>query len=290
VERRQPSLGVLGQERDVRRALVLAGAAAAVLLTGCSGSGSSGPDAGSTPVLQSPTPTPTETIPPKPKPPPTVHSCYRMSYDEALAPTSSKKPVPCTQTHTAVTFYVGSFDKTLAVDGTQVHQLEATVCPSKFATYVGGSLDVRRLTMLRAVWFTPTVAQATKGAHWFECTAIALRGDQTLAPLQGPVQGALSQPAGRDRYALCGTAQPGTAGFEQRICTAPHTWKALRTVAFPPGKYPGEDHVRAAGQSPCQDAGRAVASDPLNYQWSYQWPNLQQWQAGQTYGVCWAPS
>ena len=45
--------------------------------------------------------------------------------------------------------------------------------------------------MLRAVWFTPTVAQAAKGAHWFECAAIALRGDQHLALLRGPLQGVL---------------------------------------------------------------------------------------------------
>lgn len=265
-------------------------AAAALLLAGCAGSGSSGPDAGPTPVLHSPNASPTETITPKPKPPPVVHSCYRMAYDEALAPTSDKRPVPCTQTHTAVTFYVGTFDKHVPVDGTQVHRLESTVCPRRFATYAGGTVDDRRLSMLRAVWFTPTVAQASKGAHWFECAAIALRGDQTLALLSGPVQGVLTHPVSRDHYALCGTAQPGTAGFQQRICAAPHTWKALRTVVFTAGRYPGEAHVRSAGQAPCKDAGRAVASNPLDYQWSYQWPDLQQWKAGQTYGVCWAPS
>ena len=129
-----------------------------------------------------------------------------------------------------------------------------------------------------------------RGAHWFECAAIALRGDQTLALLSGPVQGVLTHPVSRDHYALCGTAEPGTAGFEQRICAAPHSWQALRTVVFTAGRYPGEAHVRSAGQAPCKDAGRAVASDPLDYQWSYQWPDLQQWKAGQTYGVCWAPS
>jgi hypothetical protein len=261
----------------------------AVLLAGCTGSGSSTPDAGQTPVGPA-SPTPTPALPSKPPPPPpVVHSCYRLRYAEALAPTIKKKPLPCTQVHTAVTFYVGTFDHQLPVDGAQVHRLESTVCPRQFATYVGGTLDERRLSMLRAVWFTPTLAQAARGAHWFECTAIALRGDQTLALMSGPVQGVLASSAGRDHYALCGTAEPGTAGFEQRICAAPHSWQALRTVVFTPGRYPGEEHVRSAGQSPCQDAGRAVAGDPLNYQWSYQWPSLPQWKAGQTYGVCWAP-
>ena len=68
-------------------------------------------------MLHSPTPTPTETIPPTPPKPPPADACYRLGYDEVLAPTSDKKPVPCTGIHTAVTFYVGSYDKHLAVDG-----------------------------------------------------------------------------------------------------------------------------------------------------------------------------
>jgi hypothetical protein len=286
VERRQPAFGLLGEDRLVRLALAVG---LAVLLTACSSSGSSGPDAGGTPVLHSPTPTPTETIPPKPPPPPPPRACYRLGYDEALAPTSDRHPSPCERLHTAVTFYVGSYDKTLPVDGDAVHRLESTTCPRKFAAFVGGTLDDRRLSMLRTVWFTPTVAQAAKGAHWFECVAIALRGDQTLAFLRLPVLGALGRPISRERYALCGTADPTTAGFEQRICSSPHSWKALRTIAFTPGKYPGQDHVRSAGQQACQSAGRSVASDPLQYRWSYQWPSLRQWQDGQTYGICWAP-
>jgi hypothetical protein len=262
----------------------------AALLTACSGSGSSQPDADETRVLHSPTPTPTETIPPKPPKPPAPHACYRLGYAEVLAPTRDKKPVPCGRPHTAVGFFVGSYEKRLAVDGKQVHRLESTVCPRRFAAYVGGTLDDRRLSMLRAAWFTPTLEQAAKGAHWFECVAIAVRDDAHLALLRGPLSGVLGRSDGRDHYALCGTAEPGSTAFEQRICAAPHSWKALRTVALGPGKYPGADRVQSAGQQVCQDAGRAASSDPLNYRWSYQWPNLKQWRAGQTYGVCWAPS
>jgi hypothetical protein len=139
------------------------------------------------------------------------------------------------------------------------------------------------------VWFTPTLEQAGFGARWYSCVALALRDDQHLAVL-GRVAGALDTEDGRARYGLCGTAEPGTDGFEQRICSAPHSWKALRTVGFRPGRYPGVAKVRAAGQQICKDAGHAVASDPLSYRWSYQWPTLTQWRGGQTYGVCWAPS
>ena len=231
----------------------------AILLAACSSSSSSEPGAAETPLLHSPTPTPTETIPPKPPPPPPPRACYRLGYDAVLAPTVDQRPSPCERLHTAVTFFVGSYDKTQPVDGDAVHRLESSDVPPQFAEFVGGTLDDRRLSMLRTVWFTPTVAQAAKGAHWFECVAIALRGDQTLAFLRLPVLGALDRSVSRDHYALCGTAEPGDAGFEQRICASPHSWQALRTIAFTPGKYPGQDHVRSAGQQACQDAGRAVA-------------------------------
>jgi hypothetical protein len=212
-----------------------------------------------------------------------------LSYDDALAPTSDATPVSCTGPHTAVTFFVGHLPAHEAVDGPRVHRLITTACPKRFAGFVGGSVDERRLSLLRTIWFTPTLAQAQAGARWFRCTAIVLHDSQHLAPLAGPVAGALDRDQARQRYALCGSAEPGTAGFEQRICSADHAWRALRTVDFTPGAYPGVDHVKSAGQSPCLDAAKSVAVDPLNFRWSYQWPTLQQWRAGQTYGVCWAP-
>jgi hypothetical protein len=193
-----------------------------------------------------------------PPPPPLPHACYRLGYADALAPTSDKKPVSCSGRHTAVTFFVGTFARHLAVDGPQVHRLESTVCPQRFAAFVGGTPDTRRLSLVRAIWFTPTVEESGLGAHWFRCVAIALRDDQHLALLTGSLAGVLGQPAGRAHY-------------------------------FRSGTYPGVPKVRDVGQTPCKDAASAVASDPLNFQWSYQWPTLQQWRDGQTYGVCWAP-
>lgn len=268
----------------------VAATALALTLTACSVSTSSTADSGQTPILRSPTPTPTETIPPKPPKPPHARTCYRLSFDDALAPTRSKDPVPCTGVHTAVTFFVGRFDKSLPVDGNAVHQLESTACPRRFAAFVGGTPDDRRLSMLRSVWFTPTVQQAAKGAHWFECVAIALRDEEHLALMTGPVQGVLDRDDGRAHFGLCANAEPGSDGFEQRICAIPHSWVALRTVYFGPGPYPGVDQVRSAGQQPCQNAGADASSDPLNYRWSYQWPTAQQWRDGKNYGICWAPA
>jgi hypothetical protein len=293
VDVRQPPLGVLGEDDLVRlvRPRLVGQLLVALVLVGCSSSGSSTPQVASTPELSSPTSSATSVVtPPPPPPPPPAHACYRLGYDDALAPTSDVKPSPCSGPHTAVTFFVGSLPAHQPVDGAVVHRLVSTVCPRRFASFVGGTLDERRLSLLRTVWFTPTLEQGQAGARWFRCEAIAIRDDQDLAPLTGPIAGALDSDRTRQRYALCGTAEPGTSGFQQRICSSPHSWQALRTVDFPAGRYPGVDHVKSAGQAPCQDAAHAIAGDPLNFRWSYQWPTLEQWRAGHTYGVCWAPS
>ena len=99
----------------------------------------------------------------------------------------------------------------------------------------------------------------------------------------------LDRPEGRDRYAMCGTAEPGAADFARVICSERHSWRAITTVPFRAGAYPGLEKVRAAGEAPCQDAASAVADDSLSFQWGYEWPTAEQWEAGQTYGLCWAP-
>jgi Septum formation len=272
------------------RHLVTVLAVAVLTLTACSGTSSSTPSAGSTPVLSSSPPTTSTAPAPVPDPPPPVHACYRFGFATALATTTTSASVPCSRPHTAVTLFVGRFPKAVPVDGPRARRIEARVCPRRFATFVGGTLQDRRLSLLRTVWFVPSTEQAALGARWFQCVAIALRGDQHLAGLDVPVKGALDREAGRSHYGLCATDRPGTPDFAQRLCAARHTWRALSTVAFAPGTYPGVAKVKAAGQTPCRDAAGAAASDPLNFQWSYAWPTRLQWRAGQTYGICWVPA
>lgn len=259
---------------------------------------------GSDEPSSSPTPTPSDTpsssvsssVPPRatPVPAPAVKACYSLAYAEAVAPTSTAKPVPCDRRHTTATFAVGRLDTVvdghlLAVDSDRVQEQVSSVCPARFGTFVGGTVEDRRLSMLRPVWFTPTVEESDAGASWFRCDVVALARDGELAPLSGPLAGVLGTEEGRNRYAMCGTASPGTPKFSRVICSDEHSWRAIAVVPFAPGKYPGEQKVRAAGQTPCKDAGASVAADTLDYQWGYEWPTAEQWRAGQTFGRCWAP-
>ena len=89
---------------------------------------------------------------------------------------------------------------------------------------------------------------------------------------------------------MCGTAAPDDPAFQRVLCREDHTWRAIRAVELRGKDYPGVKEVREAGQGPCEDAGREVAEDALDYEWGYEWPTAEQWEAGQTYGRCWAPA
>jgi hypothetical protein len=270
----------------------------ALLLAGCSGS-----DAPETPdpstsssassSAASPDPgTPASAAAPKP---PQDRACYQLDYTEAVAPTVEVAPTPCHRPHTSMTYEVGALDVVvdghlLAVDSARVRGQVAGTCPERFTAFVGGTTEDRRLSMLRPVWFTPTVEESDAGASWYRCDVVALAADEKLAPLTGRLQGVLGREDGRDRYAMCGTSAPGSPGFQRVICSADHTWRAVATVSFDQARYPGVAKARVAGDEPCKDAGASAADGALDYKWGYEWPTAEQWRAGQDYGLCWAPS
>lgn len=271
------------------------GVVAALALTSCTSSTDDEPTADPTPTA-SPTPPP----PAEPAPPaPAAGACYRLSYDEALAPTSSDAVIDCGKGHTSQTYAVGELDLVadghlLAVDSDTVRQQVANRCPRQLAAYLGASEPQLRLSLLRPVWFTPTIEESDLGAAWFRCDVVAITGEGTVAKFTGDLAGSFGRPAGRAAYAMCGTDQPGTASFSRVLCRDEHSWRAITVVdlaesAKKGGAYPGEKSVRAAGQTVCLDAARAIASDALDYEWGYEWPTAEQWAAGQTYGRCWSP-
>ena len=271
---------------------VLAAGLTASLAAGLAGCSGDDPTADRSPAAPSSTPVPPPSATPVPAPP--DRACYRLAYDEAIAPTTDHQPVACRSRHTSMTFAVGRLDTVvdghlLAVDADRVQAQVAEACPERLAAFVGGTREDRRLSMLRAVWFTPSVEESDSGASWYRCDVVALAAQDRLAPLTGRLAGVLDETVGRDRYGMCGTAQPGTKGFERVVCAAEHSWRASAVVPLAGTAYPGEEKVRAAGEGPCRDAGAAAAESSLDYQWGYEWPTAEQWAGGQRYGRCWAP-
>lgn len=283
---------MLGAHRAVTRpraaARLVPALLATLVLAGCTG-GSQDPESSPT---ASPTPTavPTARAVPAPK----VGSCHQLTYAEAIAPTAPEGSTPCAKPHTSVTYAAGSLDDVVrghlvAVDSARVQEQVARTCPQALQGFLGGTPADLRLSMLRPIWFTPTVEQSDAGARWYRCDVIAVTAGDRLTPLGPDLRGVLGREGDRERYAMCGTAAPDAASFRRVQCSQPHAWRAISVVDLPDGPYPGTDAVRDAGQTPCEDAGRDVAADPLSFTWGYEWPTRAQWAAGQTYGRCWAP-
>ncbi|TNM41237.1 hypothetical protein FHP29_09590 [Nocardioides albidus] len=273
--------------RTPRRRRASALAAALLALTGLSGC--SGGDDDKAAPRKEPT---TQTTAPAPDPGPPVGACYSLPYDAAVAPTSKVEAVDCAQPHTSVTFAIGTIDAVvdghlLAVDSERVQSQVSSACPAQLLTHVGGTLTQLRLSMIRSIWFTPTVEQSDAGAGWFRCDAVLLDGASQLAELDGDLKGVLGAKTIPDQYAMCGTAAPGTADFERVRCSAKHSWRAIDVIDFQEADYPGLKQVKAAGRGRCEDAAADVAKDPLTFKWGYEWPTKRQWAMGQKFGRCW---
>jgi hypothetical protein len=134
------------------------------------------------------TPTPAQAVPTPPN-----RACYDYRYPAAIAPVTHGDPVPCAMRHTAMTFSVGQLDTVfdghlVSVDSDRVRAQIASACPRAFEVFVGGTPETRRLSMLRPVWFTPSVKESDAGADWYRCDVVALAADEQLAPLTGRLQ------------------------------------------------------------------------------------------------------
>lgn len=291
------------------RRTAVAALVASVVLASCSGaeperrSGQSAsptpsPSSSSTPATPSPTASSSSAAPQRAAEPPApkVGACHDLDLEAATEPTSEKPPVSCRGDHTAQTFHVGRLETVvdghlLAVDSEVAQQQVRTTCTRLFAGFVGGTRQDRALSRLKPVWFSPTLAESDEGASWFRCDVVALAGGDELAPLPAPrrLSGILDRRGALDQVGLCGTAAPGTRGFERVICARDHAWKALATIQIAGERYPGARAVRRAGDQACRDRARRASGGAERFQYGWEWPTREQWGAGQDFGYCWVP-
>jgi hypothetical protein len=275
----------------VTRLLAAAALALAVALglAACTGAGDE-----AAPTPEPTTEQPTTTASPAPAArKPEDGACYRLAYEDAVAPTTRRRPVPCTGEFTARTFHVGALDTVVdghlvAVDSARVRRQLARECPRRFADFVGGDEQTRRLSMLSTVWFSPTLEQSDAGQSWFRCDVVAVESEGRLAVLEGGLRGVLDREGGLDAWGICGTAEPGARGFERVICGSKHSWQAISSVDVPGKTLPSS--VPAAVEDGCRDTARDRAEDALSFDWGFEMPTKRQWAAGRRYALCWAPA
>ncbi|GAB2989715.1 septum formation family protein [Nocardioides montaniterrae] len=265
-----------------RLRVLLAGLAGVLLLAGC----------GSSPTAPPPEPTKPAAAPPPPAAPSTGR-CYDMTLKQTLGWTSGAKAQACSAKHTTETYDVGTLDTVvdghlLGVDSARVQQQVPAACRKGLDRFLGGTPDRARLSMVRPVWFTPTVAQSDKGADWFRCDVVVVASTRSLAARTGSLKGVLRGVHGRSDVGMCGTAAPTARNFHRVLCSARHSWRAVSIVPMRQGAYPGVKKARAADGSRCEEAAAAGASNPLQFDYGYEFPTAADWANGQTYGICWA--
>lgn len=277
--------------RRSTRWLAVPAAVLAVLavVTGCSsGTPTSAPSSSGSPT---PAPVPSATTAPPPPAAPAVGSCHRLSIVSATRPTDTTAPVPCSQRHTAVTYYVGRFDPVvdghlLAVDSNAVQAQLADRCPKRLPAYLGGNAEDRRLARFRAVWFGPTVAQGDAGAQWFRCDVVAVASAGRLAPLGAHVKHVLDTSGALDRYGTCAPTAPASRGFLHVICSQKHSWQAIATVDLHGVRFHGKG-AQSVAENTCNSLGANRANGALKYSTGFEWPSRAGWDSGQRYGYCW---
>lgn len=232
---------------------------------------------------------------PAPVPPrPDEGACHLLRPDDAASPTSEREPVPCRARHTAVTFHVGRLDLRVGgrerdVDSGVVRRRVADACAARLPRHVGGGAEALRLSMLTSVWFTPTSEEVDAGARWFRCDVVGLAGGGRLLPLPRDTSGLLGSTAGRGRFGMCGTAEPGSKGFARVPCQARHSWLAVAAVGLAGRDYPTAERVGARMEPICREEARARSDDPLDLTWSEERPTRAQWGDGRRFGICWVP-
>lgn len=263
-----------------------------VLVSACTSGGGSSSAPSPSPSRHTPADAPVVQARPENK------ACYQLDTSQLTKPNNGSQPVGCSRHHNALTIFVGKLrtvvnGHSLAVDSKRVQRQLTTTCPRKLAEFVGGSPDIRNRSRFNVVWFSPTPAQSDSGAPWFRCDLIAFAKQESLLALPSTkkLEGVLDGPHGLDTYGLCGTAAPGAPGFERVICAHSHAWRSVSTIPIAGGKkYPGVDQVRTSGDSTCQSRVRQSSGFSLKFRYGWEWPTREQWNAGQHYGFCWAPS
>ncbi len=280
--------------RALRGAAVLA---AGLALTACTGEPSGSPS-GSAPASEPSASSPSEREPSpspgaEPVERPEVGDCYDLTFEAAVAPTSDAEPVPCTEPHASQTYHVGRLTLVvdghlLAVDSDRVQRQAGDACPRRLAGWLGGTPAQLRLTMLRPVWFTPTLEESDAGAAWFRCDVVALADEETLLPMKRPARNLLRDPARRRLFGVCGTDKPGGPDFARVACARTHSWRAVASYEVSGEDYP-LDRLKTEGAATCKEEVGERSEDPLSFEWGFDYPSKEQWEAGQRYGLCWAP-
>ena len=226
-----------------RVALALAG----LLVSGCSGDDPPDPAADS-----STTAAPTAVVRTPPPKPPKNGRCYRLSFDEALAPIADDDTVKCRRKHTSQTFKVGRIDR-----GRRGRLRPGPATGTRDVPRQARRLPRRRRRGTAALAAGVGVVHADAGGGRGGRTVVPLRRDRDCG--REPTHAAAPRrEASFGDFALCATAEPGRKDSRRVPCSGQHAWRALATVDLAGSSYP----LRRRSRTPCRTPAAPAPARP----------------------------
>jgi hypothetical protein len=223
---------------------------------------------------------------------PKLGACRVLTPHDVDQPSNDSPTVGCDHRHTAETFTVGTFPKSLAdgdPDSPDLGAFSYQACSKRFQRFLGGEESSVMRSTLTWAWFRPSRQAWHKGARWYRCDVVGGGAQsQSFVNLPETAKGLLlGKPA--DRWMICVNG-PSVTGAVKIPCTHKHTWRAVTTIVLGQAKdkYPGDRLVEVRTRDFCSDSVGAWMNYPVDYDFGYTWFHEAEWKAGNRRSICWA--
>jgi hypothetical protein len=222
---------------------------------------------------------------------PKLGACRDLTPSDVSGTSNDSPVVPCTKTHTAQTFAIGTLPASTGSSyddrrhGTFVYR----TCQKAFGEFLGADESLVMRIQLSWAWFRPSERGWEKGARWYRCDVLGgPDGAKRYRALPVDARGLFSDslPAA---WLTCARG-PSVAGSVKVPCSETHDWRAVTTVKVgkPEDPYPGDRVVQVRSRDYCQESVGGWMHYPPDYDYGYSWFREAQWKAGNRRSVCWA--
>jgi hypothetical protein len=222
---------------------------------------------------------------------PDLGACRDLTTDDLVQSSNATRVVACTQPHTAMTYAVGPFPRTLDdldYDAAEIGAFAFRTCSSEFVKLLGADESLAMRSVLTWAWFRPSKDAWDEGARWYRCDVVGGSAQTDgLIELPPNVRGLLQRP--EDEWLVC--ALGDTVDDSIKLpCTQAHDWRAVSTIKLGEAAdpYPGDKASEATTKDYCSQSVGAWLGYPVDYDFGYTWFHQAEWDAGNRRSVCWA--
>ena len=204
---------------------------------------------------------------------PKVGDCHKLSLKEIAAESDTKKPVDCSEKHTARTIAVVSAPAaaTRGSDNAKAYAV-GKACGPALNEILGADAETRAKTLYSLAWFMPTKAQKAKGSKWMRCD-VTLTDQRHAYALKTETPFLDGEPSAKER--VCGRINPDKEdAWELVPCAVKHQFVPRRYIPVEPGT--AFKDAEAGAEEACEKHG------PL-----FTWSHAEKWGSGERFYICW---